>query len=143
MIDLLPNITLVYQWVIFMVAVLTLHFVVFRPTLRILDERKSRTEGEKEAAHALEEKSRDLLAQVEKGMEEARQTGVRKKEELRSVAAKFSEDVLKKTRLELEKKMEETRTTVARESKEAALQLRQQARDLARDIAVKVLEREI
>lgn len=143
MIDLLPNTTLVAQWVIFMVAVLTLHFVVFRPTLRILEQRKSRTEGEKEAAHALEEKSRDLLAQVERGMEEARQTGVRKKEELRSAAAKFSEDVLKKTRVELEKKMEETRTTVERESKEAALQLRQQARDLAHAIAVKVLEREI
>ena len=143
MIDLLPNITLVYQWVIFMTALLTLHFVVFKPTLRILAERKNRTEGEKELAHALEEKGQGMLAQVTKRMDEARHAGARKKEDLRSIATKFSEDVLKKTRRELEEKMEQTRQVVEKESREAALQLRQQARDLAQDIAVKVLERDI
>ncbi len=143
MIDLLPNPTIVCQWVLFMVAVFTLHFGIFRPTLRIIQERKNRTEGEKESAHSLESQCHDMTAQVEKRMEEARIMGARKKDERRLAAEKFTEELLKRTRGELEKKMEETRLTVEKESKEAAMQLRQQVRSLAHDITVKVLEREI
>ena len=143
MIELLPDGTILFQWAIFITAVLALHFGIFRPTFRILDERKARSEGEKEAAKNLGEKSQEMLALCEKRVEEARIAGGQKKAELRSVAEKFTEDLLKKTRAELQQKMEETRAQVESESREASFKLRHEARELAGRIATKVLEREI
>ena len=143
MIELLPDGTILFQWAIFITAVLTLHFGIFRPTLRILNERKVRSLGEKETAKNLDEKSQEMLVLCEKRIEEARLVGWQKKAELRSSAEKFAEDLLKKTRAELQQKMDETRGQVESESREAAFKLRQEARDLSNRIATKVLEREI
>ncbi len=143
MIDLLPNETVLYQWVIFMIAVLTLHFGVFRPTLRILEERKSRTSGAKKNAKELEEKSQEMLTACEKKLEEARLVGVKKKDEIRTVGEKYAGELLKKTRAELERQMEEARQKIDQQAKEASLLLKQSIREIARDLAAKALERGI
>ncbi len=143
MIDLVPNITIAYQWVIFMIAFLVLHFGVFRPTLKIIEQRKSKTVGEKETARELETKSKGMEIIHGKRMEEARLEGIHKKDAHRTSGEKFMEDLLKKTRAEIEQNMERSRSEIDKQSKEAALHLRQQARDLGRDIAVKILERDI
>lgn len=143
MIDLLPNATIAYQWVIFMVAFLVLHFGVFRPTLKIIEQRTSKTAGEKETARALEEESKAMELVYAKRIEEARLEGIRKKDVHRTGGEKYVEDLLKKTRAEIEQDMDRSRSEIDRQSKEAALQLRQQARELGHDIAVKVLERNI
>lgn len=143
MIDLVPNETIVFQWVIFMIAFVILHFGVFRPTLKILEARKLKTVDEKETAHQLSEKTKEMKLLYDRRLEEARLEGIRKKNELRAVGEKFVEDLLKKTRAETEQSAERTRADIDRQSKEAILQLRQQARELGREIAVKVLERNI
>ncbi|HSA58793.1 MAG TPA: ATP synthase F0 subunit B [bacterium] len=143
MIDLLPNATIVTQWVIFMTAFLVLHFGVFRPTLKIIEQRTSKTAGEKETARQLEEQSKAMELVHSKKMEEARLEGIRKKDVHRTNGERFVEDLLKKARAEIEQNMERSRAEIDRQSKEAALQLRQQARELGHDIAVKVLERNI
>ena len=84
-----------------------------------------------------------MRAAYEKKMEEARLEGIRKKDVLRNSGEKFVEDLLKKTRAETESSMESARSKIEQQSKEASMQLRQQARDLGRDIAGKVLERNV
>jgi F0F1-type ATP synthase membrane subunit b/b' len=143
MIDLVPNHTIAYQWVIFMTAFLILHYGVFRPTLKIIELRKSKTVGEKDTAHELEEKSKEMEALLARRMEEARLEGIRKKDAHRTTGEKIVDDLMKKTRAEIEQEMGRSRAEVEKQSKEAALQLRQQARDLGREIAVKVLERDV
>lgn len=143
MIDLLPNETIVFQWVIFMTAVLTLHFGIFRPALKILDERESRTAGAKKEAEESEKKSQEVLAVCEKRVEEAHRTGARKKEEIRATGERYAEDLMKKTRGELERRMEEARQKIEKESKEAALLLKQVVRELSHEMASKILEREV
>lgn len=143
MIDLSLNETALFQWVIFMIAFLILHFGIFRPILNILEQRKLKTVGEKEAAQKLNDKSQEMRAAYEKKMEEARLEGIRKKDVLRNSGEKFVEDLLKKTRAETESSMESARSKIEQQSKEASMQLRQQARDLGRDIAGKVLERNV
>jgi F-type H+-transporting ATPase subunit b len=126
-----------------MIAFVILNFGVFRPVLRILEERKAKTVGEKETARHLTEKSQEMRTLYDKRIEEARLEGIRKKETLRNSGEKYVEDLLKKTRGETEASMEVARGDIDRQSKEAALQLRQQARDLGREITVKVLERNV
>lgn len=143
MIDLLPNFSLVYQWVIFMIAVFTLHYGIFRPVLKIINERKKRTVGESDMAHELEAKSVELAAVLNKKMEEARLKGIEKKEELKSHAEKIIDGLLKKTRAELEKKMEEARRSIEMEYKEASLQLAGRSGELGHQVASKILERQV
>ena len=50
---------------------------------------------------------------------------------------------MKKTRQEIDHKMEEIRQTIEREGKETALQLKQYAQEVSREIASKLLEREV
>src|SRR5262249_44819045 len=129
-IDLSINETALFQWVIFMIAFLILNFGIFRPVLRILEQRKAKTIDEKEAAQKFNEKSKEMRALYEKRMEEARLEGIQKKDALRNSGEKYVEGMLKKTRSETEQSMEVTRGEIDRQSKEAALQLRQQAREL-------------
>lgn len=143
MIDLSINETALFQWAIFMIAFLILNFGIFRPVLRILEERKAKTVGEKETALKLNEKSQEMRTLYDKKMEEARLEGIRKKDVLRTGGEKYVDDLLKKTRGETESSMEAARGEIDRQSKEAALQLRQQARDLGREIAGKILERNV
>ncbi len=143
MIDLFPNATIFIQWGLFAVALITLHFGIFRPTLRILRERRLRTEGERETAKSLEIRALELTALCEKKVEEARATGGRKKEEIRAAGEKVVAGLLQKTRGDMEAQMEAMRQTIERESREASMQLKQHAQEIAREIAGKVLGREI
>lgn|GEM_PF-2692973 len=143
MIDLLPNITVLYQWVIFMIALLTLHFGVFKPVLRILNERKAKTTGAKENAIRLQHRSDEILDQCEKKIEQARTAGMRKREERLQSAEKIKEELLKNTRDEIDERLEKVHHQIEVETKEATLQLNQYAQQMGHEIASKLLEREI
>lgn len=143
MINLLPDNTLFVQWLLFIAALVTLHWGIFKPVLAILKERKARTIGERTHTQALDEKALQMTTQLEKRIGEARQTGLRKKEELKKMGEISRDELLKKVRLELDQKIEGLQRQVEQESREASLQLKQYAQAISRDIAFKVLEREV
>lgn len=143
MIDLLPNGSVLYQWAIFMIAVGTLHFGIFKPVLHILEKRKARTAGDKETAKQLEGKSDEMMATCEKKLAEAKSQGLKEREARKHIAEETHQTLLKKTREEIEKKMTEIQKNIEHETKEAMLQLRQYAQEVSRDIAAKILEREV
>lgn len=141
MIDLFPNTTVVFQWFIFMTALVVLNFGLFKPIFKILEERRSRTLGEREKALHYEQKVAELLAACEKKLDEARLLGETKKEEAHLSAEKFTEGLMKKTRQEVNRLINDTHSRLEQESREAGMQLRQYAQQISRDIAAEVLER--
>ena len=143
MIDLLPDETVLYQWVLFMVALFTLHFGVFRPVLGIISERKQRTVEAKKKADVLSRKSEETVSFCEKKMEEARGSGLQKKTDQLQQAEKFRDDLMRKTRGEIDQKLEGLRHEIDHEMKEVSMQLRQYAQGLSREIASKIIGREI
>jgi F0F1-type ATP synthase membrane subunit b/b' len=142
-IELIPDFTIVYQWILFMIAFMALHFCVFRPALHLIDRRRTGTDGAKETADALKIESEKLAAVYEKKLESARLEGIRKKDEIRTSGEKYKEESIKKARAEVERSLEEVRSKIDLESKEATLQLRSKSREMAHEIASKILEREI
>ena len=55
MIDLMPNETIFVQWAYFLVSLAVLYYLVFRPSLRIIQARRAATIGdEAKAAENLE-----------------------------------------------------------------------------------------
>lgn len=143
MIDLMPNTTLAVQWVIFMVAVATLHFGVFKPTLKIVQGRRSRSIGAKHEAEVYRKKTEEKTAFLERSLEEARRSGYQKRETALQQGEKQVEEILRKARTEVNHSLEVLRKEIERETKEAAIQLRQYAQELSRDVAAKVLERAV
>ncbi len=142
-IDLAPNITLIYQWILFFIAFGVLHFTVFKPSLRIIEERKRRSSGSRETAEKLARETQEMTALCEKKMEQARLSGIRKKVEKMEIGERFREDLLKKIRSDVDQKLEEVRTKIAAESKKAEESLRTYSKELAKNITSKILEREI
>lgn len=143
MIDLFPNETVLYQWFLFMVALVTLNWGIFRPVLRILEERKKGSSGARAEAKGLEERVMELSAVCEKKLDEARLSGAKKKAEIRQMGERHVEELLKKTRQETDAKMTEVHASIEAQARETSLKLKQYSQELAREITSKVLEREI
>lgn len=143
MIELFPDKTVLFQWVIFMVALVTLTWGIFRPVLRIIEGRRTKTDGARKEASELDRKSKEMTGLCERRVEEARIAGVREKDQIKASAEKFVEGLLKETRLEIDRRIDEVRRQIEQEAREDSLQLKQYAQEIGREVASKVLEREI
>ena len=143
MIDLAPNITLLYQWILFFIAFGSLHFFVFKPSLKIIEERKKQSQGSSLTAEKLVKETEEMTVLCEKKMEEARLAGIRKKIEKMEAGEKFRESLLKKIRADVDQKLEAISTKILNEFQKATSNLKTYSQELARSIASKILEREI
>lgn len=143
MIDLMPNETFFVQMAIFLVTLAGLHFLVFRPILRILARREELTEGNRQKASELQAKTETLLANYENQMKEARQKGISLKSEQTQAGEAKAQEILAQTRGDIEAKLQKQRQQVQGELKEAGLVLRKYSRDLSQEMAEKLLGRKV
>ena len=143
MIDLAPNITLLFQCGIFFIALIVLHFFIFKPSLLVIEERKKQSQGSSEVADKLTHETEEMTKLCEKKMEEARALGIRKKIEKMDAGEKFRDSLLKKIRADVDAKLEEVSTKIKNESQKASALLNTSAQNMAQSIAAKILEREI
>ncbi|MGA2464221.1 MAG: F0F1 ATP synthase subunit B [Thermodesulfobacteriota bacterium] len=108
------NLPLLVVFIInFIVLLVLLRLFLFKPVLKMLDERAQRTKEGMELAEATkkeyEQAKREVQKQIEKGRQEtqaiiaqAMQVGERLKEESRQEAAKQAQTIIDRTRTELE-----------------------------------------
>ncbi len=143
MIDLYPNATIIYMWLIFMAAFLILHYGIFRPTLKLLHLRRTHTHGIKTQAELLEKESEQLLQACEKKIDEARQIGIQEREQRRMAGEKIQSETLQKGRQAMTAKIEEARSLIEQQSREALLQIRKYSQTISQEIATKILGRSL
>lgn len=141
--DLLPNETIIFQWLLFMTALMALHYGVFRPVFRLLEERRDRTDGERKKTEQLAARAERLLEQCSQGMNEARVKGIAEREVRLREGEDFQQGEFKKIRAEIQRDLEGLRQDLDRESRNCRLELRGQAQILGREIAEKILERAV
>ncbi len=141
--DIFPNGTVVFQWCLFMTALIALHYGVFRPVLHLLRVRRERTEGERIKAEQLTRRAEELLAEIEGRLREAREKGMEAREARIREGETREHEILRKVRSELDQKMELLRKDLEREGREVSLKLRQYAQELSHDIAERLLERSV
>ena len=99
-VNLMPDYTLLPLLGIFLIVLAVLHFLVFRPILRLIDARKAATEGELAHAREMDGMSDTLDEMVRHQLEEARARGAEKRQELRQEAEASARDILDKARRE-------------------------------------------
>jgi F-type H+-transporting ATPase subunit b len=137
------DLTFLVQMVAFTVLVMILKPVLFDPLLKLFEERERRTEGAKLLARKMDEKAGELLQRYEMELEQVRRTAAEERERLRSEGTKLEAQILAEGRAEVAKLVEQGRAKLEADRKVLRAELSTRAGDVARDIAARVLGREV
>jgi F-type H+-transporting ATPase subunit b len=134
---------LITQIVTFIILLLILRFVAYKPLMRMLDERSRQVKESMEQAESIKEQSARAEEEVKKQIEEASREG----QERIARASKAGEEVKQKAQEEAKQEAEtlinRARTEIQRERDEAISEVRRQFADLTIMAAGKVIDRSL
>jgi len=137
------NLTLLVQMGVFLTVLVILNRLLFQPILETFDERVRRVEHAKTQARALEAETAKQVAAYQGQLQEARSEGELLREAMRKTASAESERLVRRTREETGDMLGELRERISREYVEASSTLKVEAREMAREVAVRVLGRTV
>lgn len=135
--------TVVVQFVLFLLLAVLLKPLLFDPILRVFEERENRTEGARGKARKMQEKAGELLRKYERELERVNVVAAEEREKLRAETAKLEGEILAEARATTDKILEEGRKQIESEVGKIRFDLGRQSQTLARDIATRVLGREV
>jgi F-type H+-transporting ATPase subunit b len=126
---------------IFVLTIVVLNYVFFRPLVRVQQEREMRTTGlmsqtQQRMAHHLH-----LFDQYQATIRNARMDGYRLAEEARSEGLRYRSEALGRARTSAERLTQEARDSIQAQVNAAKLRLGYDAQELARRISLTVLRR--
>ncbi len=137
------DLTFVVQLVLFVGLTLILKPVLFDPMLKLFEEREKRIDGAKVQARHMDEKSATALAKYEEEMAKARAAANAERDKIRAAALKREQDILAEVRAATTKTLEDGKRAVQTEAQRARAALKIEAAAMARDLAGRVLGREV
>ena len=117
--------------------------LLFRPYLRMRDERTAGIEGARDEATRLSAEADARLAHYEKEIAAARTRAQDERRVMRTEAATRQRDATDKARADAARAFEDARSRVERETNAARQQLMPRARNVAEEIAGKLLGRKV
>lgn len=135
--------TLLLQFGNFLVLLLVLNALLYRPLRAVLAQRKATVDGAYDRAKALEESINDKMTRYQEQLKAAKDKGAKDKAELRQAAQAEETKVLQAAHAGANEKLERIRTQVASEAEGARTLLHSEAQNLAGLVAAKVLGRSL
>jgi F-type H+-transporting ATPase subunit b len=135
--------TFLVQAALFVGLTLFLKPILFDPMLRLFEERERRIDGAKVQARKIDDKSATALAKYETEMAKARTAAAAVRDQIRAEALKQETELLASVRASTAKVIENGKRTAQAEADKARAALRADACNLARDLAGRVLGREV
>ena len=137
------NLTMVVQLAIVLTLMVILSQAVFKPFLGMLQERKNRVEGAEKRARELQQKTDELIERYREMMDAAQAKGASIQEEIRKESLAREMEILRKAMEEANRLIREMKDRINDETETARAGLKLQARNLSREIAEKILGRNI
>lgn len=137
------DLSLFVQLGFFVVLLIVLKPTLFDPMMKLFEEREKRIEGTKREAAKEDERSAKALAKYEGILGKAREVGAAERDQLRATAAKEEADLMAKVRAQTAATLERGRSAISAEAKTARQELRVSATSLGREMASRVLGREV
>jgi F-type H+-transporting ATPase subunit b len=127
--------------IIFLVLVVALNQLLFKPLLRVQAEREARTTGvmsqtEENLKHHLK-----LFDEYQASIKNARMEGYRRQEQLRAEAVKKRIELLAQSRTAAEQMIQDSRDSIRSQTETAKQQLSLDAREMASKITSAILGR--
>jgi len=135
--------TVLVQFGIFLLLYVVANKLLFQPYLRLRDLRKQGIDGARVEAEAMSARADASLAAYEKQLAAARNRANEEGRKVRAEAAAHEKDVTDKARAAAQKAIDSATATMRQETDAARLQLLPQANALAKQIASKLLGREV
>lgn len=127
----------------FLAFVLVINWLLVKPILRVLDERRNRVEGNEEESERLLAESERIFNEYQTALKEARIEASREKERLRSEGIERESEIIKTAKEESKNMTDKLKEEIAKESEMALAKMKNEADVLSKVIAEKILEREI
>src|ERR1044071_3392970 len=137
------DITAVYQIVLFLILWAILDRILFRPYLRLLDERERKTGGARAEIAGLQTQAERLRAQYEEKISVAEAQGRAAREAILTEAREQRDAIVGSAREEGARMLETVRTEIARKMQTEQQLALAEASNVARDMARKVLGRDV
>jgi F-type H+-transporting ATPase subunit b len=131
------------QLALFVGLMLLLKPILFDPMLRLFEEREKRIDGAKLQARKIDEKSATALAKYEGEMAKARAAASADRDKIRAEAQKREQEILASVRAVTSKTLEDGKRAAQAEAEKARTGLKGEAVSMARDLASRVLGREV
>ncbi len=135
--------TFIVQMVVFALLVVILRPLLFDPVLKIFEQREEKTEGAKASAREMQEKAGELLRRYERELERVGRVAADERERLRVETARLEGEILGQARTVALEIVETGRRKIETEVASIRFNLGKESEILARDIASRVLGREV
>ena len=135
--------TFIVQMIVFALLVVLLRPLLFDPILKIFEKREERTVGAKAAARQMQEKAGELLRNYEHELERVTRVATEEREKLRAETGRLEAEILGEARAVTTEMVEQGRRKIETEVGAIRFDLGKQSEVLARDIATRVLGREV
>ncbi len=126
---------------IFLLLIFALNSLLFRPILRIQEERVKRTSGLMEQSRREVEDQQTLFSEYEATIKNARAEGYRLQDQIRGEAAKKRAETIEQARKRAEQMTEQSKSQIAAEVKAAKEKMADEAGEIAGRITAMILQR--
>jgi F0F1-type ATP synthase membrane subunit b/b' len=133
------DVTVFFHMIIFMIAIIFLTNVIFKPYLKALEMREQRTKGGEALAGEIQKDSADLRARYEVKAKEISHQIKSIYDDFRGQANKEYESILVASRADAKKNVDQVRSRVADELGNAEKQIREQTSVVAQTVVTKLL----
>lgn len=137
------DLTVVVQFVLFLVVFVIANRLLFQPYLRLRERRKAGIEGARAEAERMTAEADAKLADYEKQLAVARERAHEEGRKVRLEAAAHEREVTDKARAAAQAAIDEAQAQMRREAEAARAELMPQAGAIARAIASRLLGREV
>jgi F-type H+-transporting ATPase subunit b len=137
------NATLLFQIINFIILIFILDLILFKPLLRLREEREKLTAGKEEESRHQEAQAESMREEYTRKLQEARLKGRMKKELLEKAGTLIEKEMVAKVREEAASILKETKAQIEQEMKKTRESLASQIQLLSSQIAKKILGREI
>jgi len=137
------DLTVVIQFVLFLVLFLIANALLFKPYLALRERRRAGIEGARAEADRMTAQADAKLADYEKQLAVARDRANAEGRKVRAEAAQHEREVTDKARSEAQKAIDEASAKMRADTAAARGQLMPQDETLARSMAAKLLGREV
>jgi F-type H+-transporting ATPase subunit b len=133
------DVTIVAQIVLFLI----LKPLLFTPMVRLFEEREKRIDGAKADAKAMYAEADAKMAQYESELTKVKQTAGEDRDKLRAAGQRREAEILSKVRVETNTTIDAGRAKIAADAASIRAELDVVSRSVARDLATRVLGREV
>jgi len=137
------DITFAAQIVLFFLLFLLLRPILFDPMVKLFDERERRIGGSKDDARKLYADADAAMAEYEESVQVVKRQAGDERDKIRQEGQKREQAILAKVRDESNALVDEGRARIAKEREALKTELNAVSTQLARDIAGRVLGREV